>query len=125
MLGDILAKALVENAGRGDERVEQAINLIMSAGGRIDLASLARAVRISTRHLDRCFDRFLGMCPKLLCRIARFRAAWNSGFGSDRANWAMIADRCGYADQAHLCREFQAFAGISPGQTNGLGAGQR
>ena len=30
-------------------------------------------------------------------------------------NWADIAADCGYADQAHLVREFQALAGMAPG----------
>jgi AraC-like DNA-binding protein len=31
-----------------------------------------------------------------------------------RARWSSVACEHGYADQAHLCREFQEFAGLSP-----------
>jgi AraC-type DNA-binding domain-containing proteins len=31
-----------------------------------------------------------------------------------QARWAEIAIECGYYDQAHLIREFRAFAGMNP-----------
>lgn len=112
--------ALNRHEHRGDPYVAEALTRISSAAGSICLSRLSREVGISSRHLDRCFDRVLGLCPKLFCRIARFRAAWEQGF-SRRDDWAAIAADCGYADQAHLCREFREFAGLSPTQTASLG----
>lgn len=53
------------------------------------------------------------MTPKTLARMVRFnRALELSRQGDD--NWAGIAADCGYADQAHLAREFRDFAGTTP-----------
>jgi AraC-like DNA-binding protein len=54
------------------------------------------------------------MTPKLFARVLRFDSALRglrSGAGS---GWAELADACGYSDQAHLSRDFTAFAGSPP-----------
>jgi AraC-like DNA-binding protein len=116
-----LERALVQLIGRcrdrSDDRVAVAMSRIISANGQINLSTLARDLAVSTRQLDRWFDRYLGMPPKRFCRIARFREAWRLGVTSSES-WASIAAHCGYSDQAHLCREFRELAGQSPSQTH-------
>lgn len=87
----------------------------------MSIASAAGQAGLSTRQLDRYFDRWLGLPPKTVCRIARFRAAWSMGFASPGLDWATIALECGYADQAHLCREFREFSGVTPRQSRLFG----
>ena len=79
---------------------------------------------LSVRHFRRlCLER-AGVSPKYLSRILRFRkAAQRIGAiaGSGRQNlaqpsWADFAVACGYYDQAHFIREFQEFAGCTPGR---------
>jgi AraC-like DNA-binding protein len=75
--------------------------------------ALAAEIGCSRRHLDTGFREQVGLTPKLLGRILRFQhAVALSGTGP---GWAEIAQRCGYYDQAHLIRDFNQFAGSSPG----------
>ncbi|MER9841163.1 AraC family transcriptional regulator [Mesorhizobium australicum] len=54
-----------------------------------------------------------GIGPKTLSRIVRFNRAL--GLSRQQASgWADIAADCGYADQAHLAREFRDLAGETP-----------
>jgi transcriptional regulator GlxA family with amidase domain len=61
-------------------------------------------------------DRFraeLGVTPKTAARIFRFERA--CGLLSQlRQPLADVAAACGYADQAHMTRDWSAFTGASP-----------
>jgi AraC-like DNA-binding protein len=101
-------------AARGvDPRLARASALLAgdSAGG---VDAVARAVGLTPRHLGRLFERSLGVSPKLLARIARFRRAFALGMRGRRGDWAAIAATAGYADQSHLSREFRALGGAPP-----------
>jgi AraC-like DNA-binding protein len=92
-------------------RLERALELLRAGCASID--AVARQVGVSTRHLDRWFERSVGIPPKLLARTVRFRKAVDMGVPG-LATWAQVAARCGYADQAHLSREFAEFCGRAP-----------
>lgn len=74
---------------------------------------------LSVRHFRRlCVER-AGVSPKYLSRILRFRKAAqriSQMRGLAQPSWADFAVACGYYDQAHFIREFQEFAGCTPGR---------
>jgi AraC-like DNA-binding protein len=71
---------------------------------------------LSERHFRRaCLER-VGVPPKYLRRILRFRRAVEKIRTSAQPSWADLAAACGYYDQAHFIREFQEFAGCTPGR---------
>ena len=59
------------------------------------------------------FRDAIGLSPKSLSRISAStgRSALSR---QDESDWADLAADCGYADQAHLRREFAEFAGTTP-----------
>ncbi|WP_166138824.1 helix-turn-helix domain-containing protein [Nocardioides ochotonae] len=84
------------------------------------LAALTRGLRVeeaaaevgySRRHLATLVRAECGLTPRDVRRLARFERA-RAGLG--RAPLAEVAHRCGYADQAHLTREWGALAGCAP-----------
>lgn len=60
------------------------------------------------------FHEHVGLTPKLFYRVRRFRTLLGRMEKSMPVNWAAVATDCGYFDQAHLIRDFRAFAGITP-----------
>jgi AraC-like DNA-binding protein len=79
---------------------------------------------LSVRHFRRlCVER-AGVSPKYLSRILRFRKAAQrieavggaAPHNLAQPSWADFAVACGYYDQAHFIREFQEFAGCTPGR---------
>ena len=59
----------------------------------------------SERTTRRLYLDLVGVPPKLLSRILRFRSAIGR-MASGQPNWAHFAAACGYYDQAHMIREF-------------------
>ncbi len=97
------------------EAVEAFRRLAVSGGGR-DIAALAGDVGWSRRHLSSQFGAEYGVGPKQMARVMRFeRSRWKL-VAPDATALAAIAAECGYADQAHMAREWRALAGSSPSQ---------
>ncbi len=92
--------------------LSHAVDRIISTQGQLPIDQLARTLRISHRHLERLFHEHVGVTPKMLSRIVRFRSVFDRV--SDDPKWSSIALDCGYFDQAHLIRDFNRFAGQSP-----------
>jgi AraC-like DNA-binding protein len=85
---------------------------IEAAGGALAIASLARS-GVGARQIERSFQRRVGLSPKAFARVTRFRRLVAAA-GSGRQGWADLAAACGFADQAHMVREFRALAGVTP-----------
>jgi AraC-like DNA-binding protein len=78
----------------------------------VSVAKLADEVGWSARHLADRFRAEIGLRPKEAARVARFDRARRSLLPTARL--ADVAAAHGFADQSHLVREFQAFAGCAP-----------
>jgi methylphosphotriester-DNA--protein-cysteine methyltransferase len=69
---------------------------------------------IGTRQLERLFAEHVGLGPKLVLRIARFQRFLAEARAARTARGVELAAAAGYADQAHLIRDFREFAGQTP-----------
>jgi AraC-like DNA-binding protein len=93
--------------------IEWAWRRLVESDGRVTVGELASELGWSRRHFGALFRAQVGLPPKLVARIARFRRAL-SLLQAGHAGLAEIAYTAGYADQAHLNREVRAFAGTTP-----------
>jgi AraC-like DNA-binding protein len=95
--------------------VRWAVDRLAATGGRMPIEDLATQTGFTRKHLGTLFQRQVGLSPKALARVHRFRGALallNSGNG--QVPWAQLAEHCGYYDQSHLINEFRRFTGLSP-----------
>jgi AraC-like DNA-binding protein len=102
-----------------DARVLHAVETLTAARGELPVRALAARVGLSERQLERVFDERVGYGPKTFGRILRMNRAVESiartAVGRGRmGSWASFAREWGYADQAHLIREFRALTGVTP-----------
>ena len=93
--------------------VARAWQQLVASGGRVRIGEIARAIGWSRKQQALRFAREIGLGPKTVARILRFARARRAILGG-AGDWAGLALDCGYADQAHLIREFQALAGATP-----------
>jgi AraC-like DNA-binding protein len=113
-------ESVVARHARAPAEVDPVLADIVRRARRGDwVATIAPAIGLSTRQLQRrALDAF-GYGPKLLARILRLGDALalaRRGFPL-----AAVAAECGYADQAHLANDVRSLAGTTLGEL-GLGA---
>ncbi|WP_433021958.1 helix-turn-helix domain-containing protein [Kribbella sp. CA-294648] len=89
--------------------------LCATAGG-VGVQELAQEVGWSRRHLTERFRAEYGLTPKVAARVLRFEQAVRRLKQKPHTRLADLAADLGYADQAHLTREWHALAGCSPRQ---------
>jgi AraC-like DNA-binding protein len=94
-------------------RVRAAWDLIRSEPGA-SIGSVSERVGCTRSQLVKLFHAQIGLAPKTVSRLGRFRCAL--GLLETSPSLADLAAIVGYADQAHMTREFRAFAGATPGQ---------
>ncbi|RZD70162.1 AraC family transcriptional regulator [Streptomyces albidoflavus] len=119
VLDELLLRAVVRGS-QGDHghgvrpEVAQAWRLLVAARGGVQVGALAGELGWSRRYLTERFRGELGLSPKTFARVLRFAHAHELAVDGDPLPWGEVAAVSGYADQAHLVREWREFTGRSP-----------
>lgn len=79
---------------------------------RVD--QLASRFGTGVRRLQRLFAEYVGVGPKWVIRRYRLREVTDRMERGEAIDWAGLAADLGYADQAHLTRDFAAMFGEPP-----------
>jgi AraC-like DNA-binding protein len=108
----LLARAT--NGPTPSPEVVQAWRLLIASDGGMPIAATASEVGWSNKHLITRFKEQIGLTPKLAARLMRFERVWRHVARGDAARWDQVAAESGYADQAHLIRDFRTFTGTTP-----------
>jgi AraC-like DNA-binding protein len=111
---DAVLLARLERAAPVAAEVEHAWARLHASDGAVAIATLAGEVGWSRRHLAARFRADVGLPPKAVARIMRFARVTRTLRANEGHGLADVAYACGYADQAHLNRDFRAFAGTTP-----------
>ena len=82
--------------------------------GQARIGSLAEELNLSQRQLERQFVREVGVNAKTLSRLIRFEEVHNRLWLDPNLSLAQLAYELGFADQAHLTREFKALSFMTP-----------
>lgn len=99
---------------RSEPAVTWAHGRILATGGRVPIAELRERIGMSKTRFTAAFREQVGVAPKVLARVTRFRRALELvRGGQDRLT--DIALSCGYYDQAHFSTEFRTMSGFTPG----------
>ncbi len=100
---------------------DPAADLAMSLADRIRtdrtvrrVGTLASEQGMSVRALQRLFAAYVGVGPKWIILRYRIHEALERAETAETVDWAALAADLGYADQAHLVRDFTATVGVPP-----------
>jgi len=80
------------------------------------IGQITESVELSQRQIERIFQLWLGMPPKYYQRILRVKKVIYFLRLNRNISLADAAQQFGFSDQAHMTREFQTIARITPGQ---------
>ena len=111
ILDEVLTRRLTP--AKGSPLIAHVWRQLAASHGHRSVESLAQDTGWSRQHMADRFRAELGITPKTAARIFRFERA--CGLISNlRQPLAEVAAACGYADQAHMTRDWNAFTGTSP-----------
>ncbi len=98
---------------RGADLVRHACALLRRSRAEDAVRETAKSMAVSPRHLRRLLDQHVGVGPAEYVRLSRFIDSLHR-MASPRRTLTEIALSAGYYDQAHFCRDFRSFAGMTP-----------
>lgn len=107
---------------RDDGRLSRdaTVDAVLSAmertlSARPDLGAVYHSLGVSERSVQRLFRRFVGLTPKQAARVLR-QSRLTMALRDEDDGLAALARAHGYADQAHMSREYRELAGLPPGR---------
>lgn len=98
----------------GARQTAWALRRLQQESGQLSIAALAGEVGCSRKHLATSFREHVGIAPKTVARLLRFRQVLQLVDSAERVDWAAIAQTAGYADQSHFSNDFRQLTGRSP-----------
>ena len=87
---------------------------IISKQDPVKIEQLSDTLHIGRRHLERRFNREIGMTPKMLLKIVRFQNVFKIINRKKVKSLTALTYEAGYFDQSHFYRDFKAFSGLTP-----------
>lgn len=112
VLEEALLRQLRETPGL--DLVRLVSTAIAATGGTVPIGDLVETSGVSSTHLARTFKEIVGVTPKRLARAHRFSTTVLAIDPAEPIDWADVAARAGYFDQAHFGHEFREFTGFTP-----------
>jgi AraC-like DNA-binding protein len=106
----------LERGPRPSPEVGWAWERLLATGGAVPIGRIAREVGWSHKHLIARFSQQVGLRPKTAARLVRLNRVWRRLDEHRPLDWGQVAADAGYADQAHLIRDFHQFTGTTPTQ---------
>lgn len=96
--------------------ITESTHLIITNKGNITVASIARSLNCSERHLQKLFKNFVGVSPKLFINIIKLREALDDIVNPNHkpATMTQLALSSGYYDQPHFNSNFNTFIKTTP-----------
>ena len=100
-----------------DPRAQEVADMVSEIAATPEITrvdALAHNLGLSIRQLQRLFAEYVGIGPKWVIRRYRLHEVTERLAGGVEIDWSGLASDLGYADQAHLTRDFHAMFGESP-----------
>lgn len=106
--------ALLTHTPELEPRLWYAVQQIQASAGQLRVGKAAELACLSERQFERRFTALVGLAPKQLAELVRFRAVCHQLKSTPTAPLEVVALETGHHDAAHLVRAFRRYAGQTP-----------
>jgi AraC-like DNA-binding protein len=114
-LTEILWAAIRRRMARASKDILPAnLSGLLGAGGAWRPGHGAHRRGLGERRVQQLYREHIGLSPRAAKRLARWHGLLRALRRVDRPDWSALAVEHGWYDQAHLCRDFRGFAGLTP-----------
>jgi AraC-like DNA-binding protein len=113
----LLDEFLLDRLDRGPRpspQVRRAWQRLVVSSGAVPVGRIATEVGWSHKHLITKFRQQIGVAPKTAAGLVRFDDLRRRLDAQRSPDWGRLAAEAGYADQAHLVRDFRRYTGNTP-----------
>jgi AraC-like DNA-binding protein len=113
----LLETALLDRLNCPSEQsaaIRHAANQFLAAPTYERVKSVRSATGYTPKRFISLFTDYVGLTPKVFCRVLRFQSVLRRIATQPNTDWAAVAANCGYYDQSHLIHDFRDFSGVSP-----------
>ncbi len=100
--------------------MKQGIGNVLTKMGNVKTKDLAKELLISTRHLERLFDEYIGMSPKQFSAVVRHQFLWKDMISQNHFDIHTAVFKYGYTDQSHFVHDFKKYHGLSIGEARNV-----
>jgi AraC-like DNA-binding protein len=99
---------------RSTREIDWAWRQLDLSRGSVRVEKITEQLGWTRKRLVNTFRDEIGIPPKALARILRFRMALAELNARQIVSFSEVAVECGYSDQAHMIRDFNEFSGLTP-----------
>jgi len=114
ILSEILAILIANDPLKPDDRIQNAIHLILQNNGQISVKEVRDQVFLTERTLERRFINQVGLTPKQFAKIIQFKSSLHQLKASKTPELINVGLDSGFSDQSHFIRTFKRYTGKTP-----------
>jgi AraC-like DNA-binding protein len=114
MITDFLTGLAKTKTTSAENRIQQAIHLILKSRGAATIKDIRTSLFITERTFERQFTNHVGISPKQFAKIIRFQQSLEEVTDQDLDKLTDIVYKNGFCDQSHFIRIFKEFTGQTP-----------
>ncbi|TGK78686.1 helix-turn-helix domain-containing protein [Leptospira montravelensis] len=96
--------------------VNYVVNQIQLQQGQFFIQEIFEDIGYSKRYIDKLFQAYVGVSPKLISSIERFQSIYKTWAKTDILHFQKLGLLDLYYDQSHFIKEFKKYTGHSPNQ---------
>jgi AraC-like DNA-binding protein len=114
ILADLVRDLIQSHQLPQDDKVQQAIDLIIRHKGQVSIKHLREELFVTERTIERKFMAETGLTPKQFAKIIQFQSSLNQLNQAKYDKLVEVSADSGFADQSHFIRTFKKYTGQTP-----------